>query len=391
MEIKHNIFEQNGQSSEDCVITHADQETILANAKKTSVGSFQEALKQFAVEQGDEIAHAFENVTDLFPDAHNIMPGAPELVPEDVAWVSAVINGAQKSPWSRLRTRQADKSKLRAYGWDQSKKKSKKNIGNVTLVNRTTDPQTVYVKDELNRDDVADITDFDVVAYEQSIMRQELEEEVARAILIGDGRDAGAEDHISADHIRPVWTDDELYSIHVKVDFDKVKTDVGGAANATFGEEFYRSEALIAAALKSRKDYKGRGKPAFFCTTDVLNDMLLARDMNGRRIYNTVKDLEAVLNVSAIYTVEDFADKKRKINDSSSTLNGHNMGLLGIMINMSDYTIGSTEMGKITSFKDFDIMFNKLQFLIETRLSGALTRVKSAVVFEEDLGADAGV
>ncbi|MEE1028070.1 MAG: caudovirus prohead protease, partial [Agathobacter sp.] len=248
---------------------------------------------------------------------------------------------------------------------------------NVALLSRTTDPQTIYVKDKLNRDDIIDFTDFDMVNYQWRIMRQALNEEIATAIMIGDGREEGSEDKISETHIRSIWNDDELYTIHQDVDIAAAKAEIQGTdTGANFGDNYVYAEAIISAALYSREKYKGSGNLKFYCTPHLLNVMLLARDMNGRRIYSSKADLQAALNVSAIETVEQFEGLVR----TDKELKKHE--LLGIFVNLADYQVGSTKGGEITKFEQFDIDFNQQKLLLETRISGALTRVQSAIVLE---------
>ena len=250
------------------------------------------------------------------------------------------------------------------------------------LLKRTTDPQTVYRKDALNRDDIVDITDFDVVEYQYGIMRSNLNEEIATAIMIGDGREDGDEAKISEEHIRSIWHDDELYTIHTDVDFAAAKAELQGSnTGASFGTNYIYAEAIITAALYSREQYKGHGTPDFYCTPHLLNIMLLARDMNGRRIYDSKSDLAAALNVGNIYTAEQFEGRTRTTKDVSPKTKK----LLGIFVNMDDYQIGATKGGEITRFNQFDIDFNQEKYLIETRISGALTRVYSAIALEEDV------
>ncbi len=375
--MKHNVFEN--ENAQQTYLSHSDQEGILACAKSTNVGSLQAAIEIFNDETDSTLAHGFDDSTlaQLFPDPKDLMPGAPEAIPENNGWVTAVMQKIHKSPFSRIRTRQADVSAVRAMGY--AKKGSlKKDTGNIRLVTRSTDPQTIYIKDKLNRDDIIDITDFDVVAYQYAAMRQALNEEIATAILIGDGREDGDEQKINEDRIRPIWTDDELYTIHHTIDLAAIKATMQGSETANhFGDDFVYTEAVISAALFAREKYKGSGAMDFFCTPHMVNRMLLARDMNGRRIYASESDLAAALNVKHIYTVEDFEGKVRT-DESSKKKN-----LLGIFVNLADYNVGSAKNGAIASFNQFDIDFNQEKYLIETRLSGALTRVKSAIVIEE--------
>ena len=378
-EMKHNVFENDTQNTHDEVLSHSDQESIIALAKNKSCGSLQNAIQIYA-EENNSLSHGIDDIESLFPEYKDVRPGAPEMITRDQTWVNAVINGVHKSPISRIRTRQADVrgDDLRAYGYQKGK--YKKYPGNIKLLKRTTDPQTVFVRDALHRDDIIDITDFDVVSYQYSIMRQNLNEELAMAIMIGDGRDEGDELKIQDNHIRPIWTDDELYTIHYDVDIEGMKASIQGTDTGTnFGENYIYAEAIIQAALYSREKYKGSGSLAFYCTPHLLNVMLLARDRNGRRIYSSVTDLTAALNVSAIHTAEQFEGKVRTADGSKKKK------LLGLFVNLNDYSLGSTKGGEITRFNQFDIDFNQEKYLLETRVSGALTRVMSAIALEEDV------
>lgn len=389
-EMKHNVFDQDERDNFN-VLSHADQEAIITMAKNTSVGSFQNALHIY---MEDHLAHAdtenkggFENIEELFPDYEWVKPGAPEMITRDQTWIDSVLNKVHKSPISRIRTRQADvrPETIRAMGYEKATEK--KLIGSIKLINRSTDPQTVYVKDKLERDDIVDITDFDVVNYKRRVMRMALNEELATAIMIGDGREEGDEGKISETHIRSIWNDDELYTIHADVDIDAARAELQGTnTSANFGENYIYAEAIITAALYAREKYKGSGNLDFYCTPHLLNVMLLARDLNGRRIYDSKTDLAAALNVGAIHTVEQFENKTRTTDDTSPKTKK----LLGLFVNMSDYQLGSTKGGEITNFEDFDIDFNQYKYLMETRLSGALTKVFSAIALEEDVTDAAG-
>ena len=378
--MKHNVFDTDEQQGS--YLCHADEEQILNIAKSNSVGSLQDAIGIY-MEQNSSLAHGFDNIDTLFPDYKDVRPGAPELIGRDQGWVSAVMQKVSKSPISRIRTRQTDirdltgQDGLRGYGY--SKRNVAKSVaGNAKLLNRTTDPQTIYRRDALHRDDIIDITDFDVVEYQYGIMRQNLNEEIATAIMIGDGRDDGDNDKIHEDHVRSIWHDDDLYTIKVDVDINAAREELQGSNTAqNFGDNYVYAEAIINSSLYAREHYKGSGKPDFYCTPHLLNVMLLARDLNGRRIYSDVGDLAKALNVGNIYTAEQFEGKTR------TTTNNVTKKLLGIFVNLSDYQVGSTKGGEITRFNQFDIDFNKEKYLIETRISGALTRVYSAIVLEE--------
>ena len=374
--MKHNLFD--GEKTDENVLTHADQEMIMNLAKSSSVGSFQEALSIYA--EQNELAHGAidgEVLDTLFPEFKDVYPGEPETLTDDLTWVDSVISGVHKSPITRIRTRQLDARNRRNRAKGYKKGQYKEEGTNVALLSRTTDPQTIFIKDKLNRDDIIDFTDFDLVNYQWKTMKQTLHEEIATAILIGDGREEGEEDKISETHVRSIWNDDELYTIHQDVDIEAAKTKLQGTnTGANFGDSYVYAEAIIEAALYSREKYKGSGSLKFYCTPHLLNVMLLARDMNGRRIYQSKADLQAALNVSAIETVEQFEGLVR----TDSTLKKHE--LLGIFVNLKDYYVGSAKGGEITKFQQFDIDFNQEKMLLETRISGALTRVKSAIVLE---------
>ena len=377
--MKHNVFDNEEQVTEN-YLSHADEEAILDLAKKSSCGSLKQAMEIYA-EENDFIAHGFEEAAlgKLFPEYELTKSGAPELLERDQSWISGVMSKIHKSPISRIRTRQADAriAELRAKGY-QKKGDKKTLMEQIKLLGRQIDPQTVYIKDEMHRDDIIDITDFDVVNYQWTLMRHLMEEELALAALIGDGRDESDPDKIHEAHIQSIWNDAELYTIHQDVDIAAARAELQGTnTGANFGENYIYAEAIITAALYARERYKGSGTPDLYCTPHLLNVMLLARDLNGRRIYDSKTDLAAALNVNSIVTVEQFEGKTR---DAGG---GKTKKLLGLFVNMSDYTFGSTRGGEITRFDDFDIDFNKYKYLMETRLSGALTKVYSAIALEE--------
>ena len=384
--MKHNVFD-NDQEQQGNVLSHSAQEDILKMAKTSQVGSFQTALEIYADEnslQHDAISSGFVqtgdgNVTTLFPEYQDVRPGAPELITSDQGWISTVMSKVHKSPISRIRTSQVDIRNidtLRAKGYTKGKKKAQ--TGNFKLVRRTTDPQTVYVKNALHRDDIIDITDFDYVQYLYNIDRMMLNEELATAIMLGDGREDGDEAKIAPDKIRPIWTDDDLYTIHVDLDVDTAKKELNGTnTGVSFGENYIYAEAFINTLLYAREKYKGSGTPDLFIDPHMLNVMLLARDMNGRRIYSSKAELASALNVGNIITAEQFAGKTRTASDNKKKK------LLGIVANLADYSLGATKGGEITHFTQFDIDFNQEKSLLETRCSGALTRVYSAIAIEE--------
>lgn len=385
--MKHNIFDTDNNERGN-VLSHADQEDILSMAKTSNVGSFQTALSIYAEEnklEHDALAGGFiqtgtGNVTELFPEYKDVRPGAPELITNDQGWISVVMQKVHKSPISRIRTGQVDIRNidtLRAKGYDKGKQK--KQAGNFSLVRRTTDPQTIYVKNALHRDDIVDITDFDYVQYLYNIDRMMLNEELATAIMLGDGRGEADDDKIHPEHIRPIWLDDDLYTMHVDVDTEALKTELQGTDTGTyFGKNFIEAESLVNTMLYSREKFKGSGTPDLYITPHKLNVMLLARDRNGHRIYSSKAELASALNVGNIYTAEQFEGKTRTTSD------GKTKKLQALIVNLADYSLGATKGGEITHFTQFDIDFNQQKSLLETRCSGALTRVYSAIAIEED-------
>lgn len=379
--MKHNVFDKPDDNRET-VLSHSAQEEIISNAKTKSIGTLQGAMKLYAEQHSDTLKHGIDDIEALFPDYRDLRPGAPEVVSRDQGWVTVVMNKVHKSPISRIRTKQMDARRdgIRAKGYKKGSLKTPS--GNMKLITRTTDPQTVYITDAMHRDDKIDITDFDVVEYQYGVMRQTLNEELAVAIMIGDGREEGDEHKIYQEHIRSIWNDDDLYAIHYDVNVEAAKEELQGSnTSVNFGENYIYAEAVITASLYSREQYKGTGTPDFYCDPHLLNVMLLARDLNGRRIYDSKSDLAKALNVNEIHTAEQFAGLARTNSESKQKK------LLGIFVNLADYTIGATKGGEITRFNQFDIDFNQEKYMIETRLSGALTRIQSAIVLEEPVGA----
>ena len=310
------------------------------------------------------IAHSIQDIDWLFPEA-KAASATPDWIKRDTGWVSGVLNGVHHTPYSRIKSRFADirEDEARAKGYIKDEYKKEETF---TLLKRTTTPQTIYKKQKLDRDDIIDITDFDVVAWIKAEMRMMLDEEIARAIMIGDGRLSSSDEKIKEEHVRPIWKDDELYSVKVKVTY---------AAGA---DENAKAQANIKALIKNRKLYKGSGNPKFYTTEDVLADMLLITDTTGRFIYDSVQQLANKLRVSEIVTVPVFDNQVR-------AENGHNYALLGIMVNLADYNVGADKGGAVNMFDDFDIDYNKEVYLIETRISGALTVPFSALVLETEV------
>lgn len=384
--MKHNVFD-NDQQNDKNVLSHAAQGEILALAKSPNVGSLQTAMKIYA--EDHELQHADisgfvqsgnGNVATMFPEYVEAHPSrTPELITNDMGWVDAIMAKTQKIPHGRIRTSHVDIRNIDSLQAKGYAKGNKKNLtGNYELVRRTTDPQTVYVTSELHRDDVTDIEDFDYVQFQYGIDQISLKETLAVATMLGDDRQDSDPEKIFPDKIRPIWTDDELYTIHKDVDFDAMKTELQGTETGSyFGESFIYAEAMVTALRKARKEFRGTGKPDLFISTDMHNTMILARDRNGRRIYETDTELAAALGVANIYEVTQFEDKVRT--DSNSKKHK----LHAICVNMADYGYGASKGGDVTHFTDFDIKFNQLQSLLETRKSGQLTRIKSAIVIEE--------
>lgn len=383
-EMKHNVFDQCTENKE-AVLSHADGEAIVELAKSYGGGSLKAAYAAFMDEKKATLAHAdndlgVKNIDQLFPEYKDVKPGAPELLTTDQGWIGKVMAKVHKSPISRIRTRQADVRDIegrRAKGYKKGAQKT--DAGNIELISRTTDPVTVYIRSKLDRDDIIDITDFDIVAYMYNLDRMNLNEELARQITIGDGR--SGDNVIDATKIRPIWLDDELYCMHKTVDIDAMRTELTGTnSTANFGENYVYAEAVIQTLLYAREKYKGSGNPDFLCTPHLVNVMLLARDLNGRRIYDNINELKAALNVNEIITAEQYEGKTR-------TKDAKNYELLGLLVNFADYSLGATKGGEITHFNQFDINFNQEVSLLETRCSGALTRPFSAIALEIEVDA----
>lgn len=382
-EVKHNVFDNDTNQAN--VLSHADQEAIIALAKQSNVGSWKQAV-QLYVEENDIIQHSddnvgiFEDYGVLFPELELLRKGEPEtLLKYDQTWVTPALNKIHKSPFSRIRTRHADArlAELKAKGYQ--KKGDKKTVMNqITMINRETTPQTIYIKDSLHRDDIIDITDFSIVDYQWKMMRTVLNETIVLAAMVGDGRELDDPDKISEDHIRPIWKDNDEYTIHTDVDIAAAKAELQGTdTNQYFGDNYIYSEAIITASLYSREKFKGSGTPDFYCTPHLVNVMMLARDRDGHRMYKDKAELARALNCNSIVEVEQFEGLTRT--DSE----GKTKKLLGLFVNLNDYTFGSTRGGEITKFEDFDMDFNLKKFMLETRLSGSLYKLKSAIALEE--------
>lgn len=370
-------------------LSHDDEEAIISVAKQ--YGTLKEAMKAYADEnnlQHDGLAPVSgftsypsgqtpAGVDALFPEWHDVRPGAPELVTNDQAWVKAVLNKVHRSPFSRIRTSQVDLREiegLRAKGYQKGKAKTL--ADNYSVAKRTTEPQTIYAKSALNRDDVIDITDFDYVDYQYKIDRMQLEKELARAILIGDGRDVASDDKINEERIRPIWTDNQIFTIRKIINATVADNDPG------FGTNYVYAQAVEEAILDAKIDYRGSGNMDMFCSQRFFNKIQLAKDLNGRRIYTNKGELTSVLDVNGVYNVPEFENLTRTEGSGASE---KTYRLLAIIGNLNDYNLGATKGGEITHFTDFDIDFNQLKSLIETRVSGANTRLYSFIVLEEEV------
>ena len=341
--MKHNVFDQNNKQES---LTHFDFEEVVKDAKKT--GSFRESFLQHAASYG------IDNIDVLFPDAVNINK-EPDFIDRDQAWVKTFLGAVHKSPFSRIKVIHADitPDSARAKGYIKGKLKKEEVFA---LLKRTTEPTTIYKKQKLDRDDIIDITDLDVVAWLKREMRGKLDEELARAMLVGDGRLSEAEDKIKEDKIRPIATDNELYTIHVGIE-----------------EGEFNAKNLVKTIIRSRKDYEGTGMPDLYISEEDLTEMLLIEDTNGRFIYEDETKLAKTLRVRQIHTVPVL----KGVTIPSTDRKTHS--LVCVLVNPADYTVGSDKGGNISMFDDFDIDYNQYKYLIETRCSGALTKPKSAI------------
>ena len=343
--MKHNVFDNDVENKED-VLQHADVQAIFADAKR--YGSLKDSVLQ----------HGITNIDYLFPEATNLNQ-TPEFVKRDTGWVEKVMGAVHHSPFSRIKSQFADitADDARAKGYVKGNLKKDEVF---TLLKRSTTPTTVYKKQKLDRDDVVDITDFDVVSWIKGEMRMMLDEELARAFLIGDGRLSSSDDKINEQNIRPIYNDADLYTV-------KVEVDAGADATAEA-----KTKAFIKAVIKNRKEYKGTGSPTLYTTEDVVSDCLLLEDANGRFIYDTIDKLKNTLRVADIVTVPVMEGAK-----------GAKGGdLIAILVNLADYNVGADKGGAVNMFDDFDIDYNAQKYLIETRCSGALTKPYSAIAFE---------
>ena len=355
-EMKHNVFDNQNKNNAKDTLTHAEMTAILTDAKR--YGSLKESVLQHKETFG------IENINMLFPDYKN-MNVPPEFIKRDTGWVAQVMNGVSHTPFSRIKSVFADitADEARARGYMKGNLKKEEVF---TLLKRTTDPQTIYKKQKLHRDDVIDITSFDVVAWIKAEMRMMLDEELARAILVGDGRLSSSDDKIKETNIRPIYKEEALYVVNTVLD---KQTDADK-----------RAKAFIRAAIKARKDYQGSGEPTLFCSEDLLTDLLLLEDGQGRVIYESEARLATALRVKNIVTVPVMEGLHRMNN--AAGVNAE-CDLLGIIVNLRDYNVGADKGGAINMFEDFDIDYNAQKYLIETRCSGALVKPYSAIVIEE--------
>lgn len=351
--MKHNVFDQD-EMMQGNALSHSDMEEIFSDAKRT--GSLKEAFL------AHNATYGIDQIDTLFPEPKT-MNTPPEFIKRDTNWVAGVINGVHHTPFSRIKSMFANitEDEARAKGYIKGNLKKEEVF---TLLKRTTTPTTIYKKQKLDRDDIIDITDFDVVAWIKSEMRMMLDEEIARAILVGDGRLTSDDDHINETNIRPIWKDDDMYTI-------KTKITVG--ASATDDD---KAKAVIKAAVKSRKNYKGSGNPVLYTTEDFLTNCLLLEDTQGYRLYKSEQDVATAMRVSRIVTVPVMENLSRTDSESKTR------NLVGIIVNLNDYNVGADKGGAVNMFDDFDIDYNQQKYLMETRCSGALIKPYSAIALE---------
>ena len=352
-EMKHNVFDQDETMKEN-VLSHSDIESILSDAKRS--GSLKESFLAHTATYG------IDQIDTLFAE-HKTMNTPPEFIKRDMDWVAGVINGVHHTPFSRIKSMFANitEDEARAKGYIKGNLKKEEVF---TLLKRTTTPTTIYKKQKLDRDDILDITDFDVVAWIKGEMRMMLDEEIARAILVGDGRLTSDDDHIPEQNIRPVWKDDDLYTIKTKITVSTTATDDD------------KAKAMIKAAVKSRKNYKGSGNPVLYTTEDFLTNCLLLEDTQGYRLYKSEQDVATAMRVSKIVTVPVMEGLTRTDSESKTRT------LMGIIVNLKDYNVGADKGGAVNMFDDFDIDYNQQKYLMETRCSGALIKPYSAIALE---------
>lgn len=347
-DMKHNVFNNQAKNEEGNVLSHSEIKAIIDDGKR--YGSLRDSVLQ----------HGITNIDYLFPDAQ-LIDNTPQFIKREDSWVTKVLDGVHHTPFSRIKSIFANitEEDARAKGYIKGKQKKDEIF---SLLKRTTTPTTIYKKQKLDRDDVVDITDFEVVGWLKTEMRMMLNEEIARALLVGDGRLASSDDKINESNIRPVWKDEELYTI-------KARYDKKGLTESEAAKEFIKK------AIKSRKEYKGSGSPILFTTEDMLTSMLLIEDTTGRTIYETIDKLKSVLRVSDIVTVPVMENNTREDKGVTYTLDG-------LIVNLADYNVGADKGGAVNMFDDFDIDYNQQKYLIETRCSGALVRPYAAIAIE---------
>ena len=364
--MKHNAFENEDQTKkeETETLSHSEFMEIVSEAKRK--GSMKDAFLDHNITEIPYLAHSITNVGNLFPEAKAVSR-VPEIVDRDQTWVGNVMASVKHTPFSRVKSFYANitADEARAKGYVKGAKKVEEVI---TALKRTTDPQTVYKLQKMDRDDIIDITDFDVVAWLKGEMRGKLDEEIARAILIGDGRSSSSADKVDPLKIRPVYQDDTTYTIK------RILTRAAGADDSAFAKAFIKD------VVKSRKEYKGSGNPTLYTTEDMLTSMLLIEDTTGRVIYDTIEKLKTALRVRDIVTVPVMENVGHEDTGAKKKWN-----LLGVLVNLSDYNVGADKGGSVNMFDDFDINYNKYEYLIETRCSGALVKPYSAITFEEEI------
>ena len=369
--MKHNAFENEDQTQkeETQTLSHSEFMEIVSEAKRK--GSMKDAFLEHNITEIPYLAHSITNVGNLFPESKAVSR-VPEVVDRDQTWVGNVMASVKHTPFSRVKSFYANitADEARAKGYVKGAKKVEEVI---TALKRTTDPQTVYKLQKMDRDDIIDITDFDVVAWLKGEMRGKLDEEIARAILIGDGRDGSSADKVDPLRIRPVYQDDATYTVK------RILTRAAGADDSAFAKAFIKD------VVKSRKEYKGSGNPTLYTTEDMLTSMLLIEDTTGRVIYDTIEKLKTALRVRDIVTVPVMENVGRENTSAKKKWN-----LLGILVNLSDYNVGADKGGSVNMFDDFDINYNKYEYLIETRCSGALVKPYSAITFEEEISTESG-
>ena len=359
-DMKHNVFDNDTQSND--TLAHSEiLNDIVADAKR--YGSLKESFLQHAA------ANNITNYNYLLPEPKSLNT-PPEWIKEDDSWVAKVMRSVHHTPFSRVKSMFAtlDEAEARARGY--IKGNMKKDLA-LSVLKRTTSPTTVYIKMKMDRDDIVDITDFDVVAWQRAEMRGQLDRELARAMLLGDGRELSSDDKINEQNIRPVLKDDDMYTIKYTV---KSGQDYKVTTNSASDNDSV-AKGVIRAAIKSRKEYKGSGNPTFFTTEDLLTELLLIEDQNGRRIYDSINTLATAMRVKEIVTVPEMES---------------HTDIYGIIVNMADYTTGADKGGAVSMFDDFDIDYNQMKYLMETRMSGALTKPYSAIVLKKEAGGAAG-